>query len=207
MKNFEYVTKRESAPIRKELEKLINLVQDEVREYFTFQFYFIGSASRNMITCDSSSNVGFDFDVNIKVNDDEEKYRAKEIRDILRRGFDKYSRHFSYDYVEDSTRVLTIKVKDIENSRIIHSCDFAIVHDAEKGKQQYIHFNKNQRTYEWQYQPNEFYRLKEMIIYIKEIGQWNKVRDLYLELKNKDLDRNKKSRHIFVDTINQIYKL
>lgn len=206
MKHYEYVTKKETTPIKNELIKLINLVQDEVREDFTFRFDFIGSASRNMITCDYSSNVGFDFDVNIRVNDDEENFSAKEIRAILKRGFDKYGRYFSYDYTEDSKRVLTIKVKDRENSRIIHSCDFAVVHDARDGRQQYIHFNKNQNTYEWQYQPNGFYQLEEMMSYIKEKGQWQKVRKLYLDLKNKNLDPYKKSRSIFAETIRAIYR-
>ena len=206
MKHYEYVTKSEATPIKNELIDLIHLVQDEVREYFTFRYDFIGSAKRNMITCDYKSNVGFDFDVNIRVNDEEEKFSAKEIRNILKRGFDKFGRHFSYDFAEDSKRVLTIKVKDVENSRIIHSCDFAVVHDASDGRQQYIHFNKNQNTYEWQYQPIGFYQLEEKITHIKKKGQWQEVRKLYLESKNKNLDSNKKSRTIFAETVNTVYK-
>lgn len=49
MSNFKYVPKKEYLPVKKELINLINLVQNEVREYFTFSFEFIGSASRNMI--------------------------------------------------------------------------------------------------------------------------------------------------------------
>ncbi len=50
MSDFKYVTKKEYQPVKNELIELINLVQDEVREYFTFRYDFIGSASRNMIT-------------------------------------------------------------------------------------------------------------------------------------------------------------
>ena len=46
MYNFEYVSPQKYKPVKKELIKLINLVQDEVREYFTFDFRFIGSSSR-----------------------------------------------------------------------------------------------------------------------------------------------------------------
>ena len=65
MYDFRYVTENEAKPIKKELIKIINIVQDEVREFFTFRFDFVGSASRNMITCDEKSNIGFDFDVNV----------------------------------------------------------------------------------------------------------------------------------------------
>lgn len=205
MSDFKYVTKNEYQPVKKELIELINLVQDEVREYFTFRYDFIGSASRNMITRDEDSNVGYDFDVNLRVNDDEENYSAKEIKQILINGFNRYNHLFDYDYCEDSKRVITIKVKDRKNSRILHSCDFAVVYDCEDGRQQYIHFNKNQQTYEWQYQPKGFYKLPEKMEVIKEAGYWQETRDLYIEKKNNNNDPNKKSRSIFAETITQVY--
>ena len=143
MKKFEYVSKKEYMPVKKELVELINMVQNEARDSFTFRYDFIGSTSRNMITREVNGNKGYDFDVNIRVNDDDENYSAKEIRDILKRAFDKYSYLFSYDYAEDSSRVITIKVKDKKNARILHSCDFAVVYDCMNGKQQYIRYNKH----------------------------------------------------------------
>ena len=206
MSNFKYVTKKEYQPVKNELIELINLVQDEVREYFTFRYDFIGSASRNMITRDEDSNVGYDFDVNIRVNDDEEDYTAKDIKQILINGFNQYNHLFDYDYCEDSKRVITIKVKDRKNSRILHSCYFAVVYDCNDGRQQYIHFNKSQQTYEWQYQPKGFYRVSEKIEAIKEAGHWQDVRDLYIDKKNNNTDPNKKSRSIFAETVAQVYK-
>ena len=207
MSDFEYVTKKEYLPVKKELIELINLVQDEVRDYFTFRFDFIGSASRNMITRDNDSNVGYDFDVNIEVNDD--NYSAKELKNIIMQGFNKHTKKFSYDYCEDSKRVITIKVKDKRNSKILHSCDFAIVNNYVDSEgydhQEYVHFNKNQNTYEWQEQPQGFYLLDEKIEWIKDNGYWQEVRDRYLYNKNVNNDLNKKSRSIFAETVAQIF--
>ena len=209
MKDFVYVTKKEKQKVKKELIDLINLVQDEVRKYFTFSYEFIGSDSRNMITYDRKSNIGYDFDVNIRVNDDDDEYEAKDIRKILKNGFDKYSHLFQYDYCEDSTRVLTIKVKDRKNSRILHSCDFAVVYDCDEGRQQYIRFNKNQNSYYWEYQPKGYYQLPERIEWCKQNNLWGDgtggVRDRYIEKKNNNTDPNKKSRSIFAETVNEIY--
>ena len=72
MHNFEYVPNEEWELIRKELFEIIHRLQDEVREKFTFQYHFVGSSKRNMITRDCNSNTGFDFDVNIQVNDPNE---------------------------------------------------------------------------------------------------------------------------------------
>ena len=209
MKEFEYVSKREYGPVKEELVDLIHLVQDEVREYFTFRYDFIGSASRNMITREVNGNVGYDFDVNLRVNDPEENYSAEDLKNILIQGFNKHSSKFKYDYAEDSSRVITIKVKDKKNSRILHSCDFAIVNDyIDDGgdeHQEYIHFNKKQNTYEWQEQPEGYYMLLERIDDIKEHNLWQKVRDLYLEKKSKNIDLHKKSRSIFAETVKEVH--
>ena len=115
MQDCKYVKKEEWQPVRDELYEIIHKLQDEVREYFTFQYHFVGSSKRNMITRGKNPNTGFDFDVNIEVNDPDEDYSAEEIRNILRNGLGRvtnpYGRSiFGYDYTEDSTRVLTIKV-------------------------------------------------------------------------------------------------
>ena len=111
MHDFRYVSKKEAAPVKADLLDLIHEVQDEVRDKFTFQYEFVGSASRNMITYDAKSNVGYDFDVNFEVNDDDNNYTPKQIRTIIRNAIDKFAPLHGYDYCEDSTRVLTIKQK------------------------------------------------------------------------------------------------
>ena len=81
MHDFRYVTKKQAQPIKDELYQILYMVQDLVRDNFTFSFTPIGSSSRNMITCDAKSNIGFDFDINIEVNDDNEDFEPKENTD------------------------------------------------------------------------------------------------------------------------------
>lgn len=209
MHNFEYVPKEEWKPIKDELLEIIHRLQNEVRDSFTFQYHFVGSSRRNMITRERNSNTGFDFDVNIEVNDPDEDYSAKEIRNILRKGLDRVTNPYGgsisgYDYTEDSTRVLTIKVKDRANSRILHSCDFFIVYECSDGRQQYIRYNKKQNSYSWEYQPKGYLELPSKIEWIKKHGLWQQVRENYIDRKNINADDSKKSRSIFAETIHQI---
>lgn len=206
MYNFRYVSKKEASPVKSDLIKLINEVQDYVRDYFTFQFTFVGSASRNMITYDEKTNIGFDFDVNIEVNDDDEEYSAEELRTIIRKAIDKVAYKYGYDYCEDSTRVLTIKVKDIFRSRIIHSCDFAIVHNYGNGRQEYIRFNKASQSYSWVEQGKGYYKLPKKIEFLKKNNLWNEVLKRYLDKKNNNGNPNKHSRTVFAETINELYQ-
>ena len=125
MYHFKYVSKKEAAPYKTQLIELLNRVQDYVRGEFTFQFTFIGSSSRNMITYDPMANVGFDFDVNIAVNDDNEDYSPEDMRTILHEAFSHFMRDYGYTKCEQSTRVISMKTVDPWHSRITHSCDFA----------------------------------------------------------------------------------
>lgn len=208
MNNFQYVTKKQLSSAKNDLIEIIHSVQNQVRQDFTFQFYFVGSIKRNMVTYDVESKVGFDFDVDIHVNDDECRFSAKEIKTKIRLALDKVGYRYGYDHAEDSTRVLTIKVKDRKNSKILHSCDFAIVNDYidDDGneRQEYIHFNKKQIKYSWEEQPQGFYLLDEKAEWIKDSGYQEEMRKLYINKKNHNSDHHKHSRSIYAETVHEI---
>lgn len=208
MHHFEYVTKSQAAPVKKELIVILNKVQNILRNYFTFRYDFVGSASRNMITQDTKSNIGFDFDVNIEVNDDENEYDPSDIREMLKNAFDRVISHYGYSPAEQSTRVLTIKFKDVPHSRIIHSCDIAVVNtyydDEGYEHQQYIHFNKKTKQYLWEERSEGYYQLSEKEDWIKENNLQNELREWYLWKKNTNTNPNNKSRSIYANAVHEI---
>lgn len=204
MHDFKYVTKKQAQPIKDELYQILYMVQDLVRDNFTFSFTPIGSSSRNMITCDAKSNIGFDFDINIEVNDDNEDFEPKEIRTIIRTAIDRVAPRYGYKNCEDSTRVLTIKKVDTSHSRIIHSCDFAIVYNCGDGRQQYIRFNKDNNYYFWEYQGKGFVGLEKKMDWLKRENLWGELQDYYIYKKNCNDNPDKHSRSIFAESINEM---
>ncbi|MDD7332368.1 hypothetical protein [Eubacterium sp.] len=204
MHDFRYVTKNEAKPIKKELYQILYEVQDLIRDKFTFSFTPIGSSSHNMITYDAKSNIGFDFDINIEVNDDNEDFEPKEIRTIIRTAIDRIAPRYGYKSCEDSTRVLTIKKVNTFTSRIIHSCDFAIVYNCTDGRQQYIRFNKDNNYYSWEYQAKGFADLNKKTDWLKKNGLWGNLQDYYIEKKNANENPDKHSRSVFAESINEM---
>ena len=204
MHDFRFVTKKQAQPIKDELYQILYMVQDLVRDNFTFSFTPIGSSSRNMITCDAKSNIGFDFDINIEVNDDNEDFEPKEIRTIIRTAIDRVAPRYGYKNCEDSTRVLTIKKVDTSHSRIIHSCDFAIVYNCGDGRQQYIRFNKDNNYYFWEYQGKGFVGLEKKMDWLKRENLWGELQDYYIYKKNCNDNPDKHSRSIFAESINEM---
>ena len=205
MYHFEYVSKKEAAPYKAELIEILHQVQDYVRDDFTFQFTFIGSSSRNMITYDPTTNIGFDFDVNITVNDDDEDYSPEEIRTILHNAFARFMNAYGYNKCEQSTRVISIKVVDQWSSRVIRSCDFAVVYEGRNG-QQYIRFNKERNYFSWEFQTQPYKELEFRADYLKENGHWNEVLEVYLDKKNNNYNPDKHSRSLYAETINECFR-
>lgn len=206
--NFQYISKHDEKVVSayNNLIKILKNVQNEIRDKFTFQYKIVGSYSRNMITYDSKSNIGFDLDVNIYPNDDFNEYSPQEIKTTLIKAFRKYLKKYKYSKLENSTRVITIKVNDTKNSKIIHSIDFAIVHDYEEGYQcqEYIRFNKKHNSYTWEEQDDGFYMLDEKTEWIKDEDLWQELREMYLKRKKSNNDINKKSRSLFAESVNNI---
>lgn len=206
MHDFVYVTKASAKPVRDELYEIIREVHKIVKPDFTFQHKLVGSASRNMITYDRKSNIGFDFDFDFEINDDDEEYSAEEIRHIIKNAIDQVASKYGYKYCEDSTRVLTIKKVNTFTSQIIHSCDFAVVYNCSDGRQQYIRFNKDHHNYTWEYQGKGFKNLENKIAWLKANGYWGELQDYYIYKKNMNNNSDKHSRSILAESINEMYQ-
>ena len=74
-----------------DLMEILSLVHDDLRKQYTFQHKPVGSYSRNMITHDAKSNIGFDFDINIYPNDEENRFTAKQIKLLFKQSLDKFA--------------------------------------------------------------------------------------------------------------------
>lgn len=206
MHNFIYVTKNEAKPIKDELYQILFQVQHIVKTSFTFQFTPVGSSSKNMITYDKNSNIGFDFDFNIEVNDDNENYSATEIHNIIKTAINQVAPRYGYKNCEESTSVLTIKKINKSTGKIIHSCDFALVYNCNDGQQQYIRFNKKNNNYTWEFRGKGFTGLSQKIKWLKKNHYWGELRNYYIVKKNHNNDSNKHSRSIFAEAINEMYQ-
>lgn len=201
---YEYVPKEELKSARLAVEKIIKTLQSEMKKNFgiTFKFDLLGSAGRKLVTRKISGNRGFDFDYNFylqKFSDDPNfiwKNFFKVLNDIVR--LDNRLK------LNVNSRSITVKFTDKKNSRIIHSCDFAIIKDnLENTKESILYYEKDRNRCYW----NEEKLFKNIKVKTENIianGLWGELREQYLDLKNINNDE-KTSLSLYYEAINNVY--
>ncbi|MGM9858726.1 MAG: hypothetical protein ACI311_05735 [Bacilli bacterium] len=206
---FEFVTKKEYAPIREEIEAIIKRVQKILKEDDsdqTFQFHLIGSGGRHLITRIKGGNAGYDFDYNLVMN---KNFSWKPtIRQSFFDAFQQAIKSTRFTIVENSTSVITIKQVDKKNKKVIVGCDFSVVFypdDDKSGYYKYARFNKGQQNYTWEIRNVSRFN-NHHLNWLKDNynGIWNDIKEEYLKLKN----NNPQGKHSFVlfhESINNIY--
>lgn len=195
----------------KELEawcrEILHAVQDEVREYFTFDIRLIGSGDKRLVT--QNSDESFDLDYNLILQKDKKGLldNPKQIKEIFVSRFNKVLRQYVSDYshVSDSTSVITAKL--IRNNRVTFSFDVAIIVEGDDGYFYRLTNDKNTGRYIWN-QVKQSSNYLEKFKALKEDGYWIQFKERYLELKNMHLRRQDgvKSFSIFLETLNEFYR-
>ena len=213
MSEYEYVNRSEYAPVRKELEQVINRLQDEMRKSYglTFQFRLVGSGKRHLITRIKGGNKGYDFDYNLILTPpgDGYLYIAKVIKQDFMNALKTALKGTKYSFPKDSTSSITIKVVDKNGKKIEHSCDFAIIYygsnDGDDGYF-YLRNNKRQPGYQFVFRTSNFYLDEKVQEIIADEG-WPYIREEYLLLKN----NNHKNKHrkpsfaLYAEAVNNVY--
>ena len=206
MEEYEYVFRREYQPVKNALIELLNLVQDEIREYFRCQYHFVGSARWNAITRVIGGIRGYDFDVDLIVKSTEE-FPAREFKNIVMNAINKYCIGFGYGYSESKKNVITIKHVDTWNSRIAYSCDLAIVNEYKdksgNSRRRIVGLDKTSFALIWKDRSKGYDNQKEKVEQIKKVGMWKELKDLYLWKKNNNTEE-KESRALFAEAVNEI---
>ena len=206
MEEYEYVFRREYQPVKNALIELLNLVQDEIREYFRCQYHFVGSARWNAITRVIGGNRGYDFDVDLIVKSTEE-YPAGKFKSIVMNAINKYCTGFGYGYSENNKSVITIKHIDVWNSSIAYSCDLAIVNEYKDKtgniRRRIVGFDRTSLAFIWKDRSKGYDNQKEKVEQIKKTGIWEEFKAIYLAKKNNNTE-GKDSRALFAEAVNEM---
>ncbi len=204
---FEYVPRKTVSELRRMIIELLKLVQNDLRDKFTFSYTFdIGSSTYNLVVTDVNGNGGFDIDCDLHINVLDDSYTAKEIRTMIIESINKFKKMFNFNKSSDTTRVYTIALVDRNNKKRIFHVDFAFIREYydENGEfyTEYIHHYDN-GGYGWCLESSRYLAFRDQQKFCKRNGLWNEVRDNYLEKKNNNRN-NLESHELYLAAVNEV---
>lgn len=210
---YEYVSRSEYRPIREDLEEIIHRAQKFMRRKYktTFKYRLIGSGKKHLITREIGGNRGYDFDYNLILNtlDERSCHNAKVVKEQFLEAFQFAVKGTKYKAPEDSTSVLTIKVVDHTQGRILYSCDFAIIYYPTEDVDEGYMYLKNWKNGKYSFEKRNLSHKADYKLYVilEYLDGWKYIREEYLKLKNSNRDPDKHSYILYLEAINNVYNL
>lgn len=189
---------------------IMKQLEESLREQgMNTQFFLVGSGAKNMITQNGDGDIDFDYNLNIISFDD---WKARNIKELIRKTFNKVMRQNNLSDVEDSTSSLTTKLIYFNDEPDIKfKIDVCIVTEQDDNWYRLIHkktgFMQNDE-YIWNEAPHSK-NYKAKADQIKKVpGWWEVVRKKYIEIKNHYLryhDDDHPSYICYVEAVNAVH--
>lgn len=177
----------------------------------TVEACLVGSGAKNLITQNEDEPIDLDYNLCIVNTESINIRNGYEIKEYVRKQFNKVLYINGWGDCQDSTSVFTTEERVFKRgNQTAFSIDLAITCKYHNNWQRLIHQKTgfvNLDRYYWN-EVQDSGRLEEKVRALKYENLWGEVRTAYLDKKNLYLrrnDYNHPSFVIYVETVNQIY--
>ena len=174
--------------------------------------HLVGSGAKNLITQNANQPVDLDYNLEIVESRTYSINDCGGIKEYIRDKFDEVLGRTIWGNCEDSTSALTTKKRCIvEGNPTKVSIDLCIVRKGAFGSWYRLIHQKTGNAWTDRYYWNEVRHsngLEDRILWLKENGCWNEVREAYLEKKNMYLsrrDHDHPSFIVYIEAVNEVY--
>ncbi|MBD5556485.1 MAG: hypothetical protein HDQ95_14390 [Roseburia sp.] len=205
-KNYLKCLKRTCSDIVNQLVQSIN--NDSV---MTVKACLVGSGAKNLIIQNANNPIDLDYNIIIIDTKSININNGREIKEYIRKQFNKVLRKNGWNDCHDSTSALTTGQMVFKHgNKTAFSIDLAITCEYNNCWHRLIHEKTgfvNFDRYYWNEVPNSR-QLEEKVYAIKSSHLWNEVRYIYRDKKNLYLHRNDSTHPsfiVYIETVNQIY--
>lgn len=175
-------------------------------------FYLVGSGAKNLILQNEQNPV--DLDYNLEIMRCEDYERCRDIKEAVRKAFNKALRNNDWSDCQDSRSSLTTEKRYFKSGNSTgFSMDVAITTRDNKDKYYRLIHKKTgiivYDEYMWE-EAHSSKKLKQKVDYIKRNGKWILVREQYCDIKNRYLrqnDHNHPSFICYLEAVNNVYSM
>lgn len=201
---FEYVRNDEASKIKSDISFLIRELQKSLKEEgVTFNPVLVGPSKENFVTREVNGTTGIDIHYNLLLQKYPDK-TAKQLRMLFLSTINNILKNKGFKNTINNYQSITVLIPDRIEKEVIHSIDFAIVIDKKEQQDILIYDRKNS---EYFFETRESINLLDDLTYdIKNNGLWEDLRDLYLNMKNYNDNKDIRTFEIYKEAIKNIMK-
>lgn len=201
---FEYVRNDEASKIKSDISFLIRELQKSLKEEgVTFNPVLVGPSKENFVTREVNGTTGIDIHYNLLLQKYPDK-TAKQLRMLFLSTINNILKNKGFKNTINNYQSITVLMPDRIEKEVIHSIDFAIVIDKKEQQDILIYDRKNS---EYFFETRESINLLDDLTYdIKNNGLWEDLRDLYLNMKNYNDNKDIRTFEIYKEAIKNIMK-
>lgn len=201
---FEYVRNDEASKIKSDISFLIRELQKSLKEEgVTFNPVLVGPSKENFVTREVNGTTGIDIHYNLLLQKYPDK-TAKQLRMLFLSTINNILKNKGFKNTINNYQSITVLMPDRIEKEVIHSIDFAIVIDKKEQQDILIYDRKNS---EYFFETRESINLLDELTYdIKNNGLWEDLRDLYLNMKNYNDNKDIRTFEIYKEAIKNIMK-
>ena len=187
------------------INQLVQLINNENTLYV--EANLVGSGAKNLETQNAKEPIDLDYNLVILETNGLSINDCREIKEYIRKSFNKVLRRNGWGDCKDSTSALSTEQRHFkEGNKTPFSIDLAIICEDRTSWYRLIH-DKQLRRYYWN-EGQDSKGLLDRVDWLKDNGLWNKVRDAYLDKKNMYLkrgDNNHPSFNCYIEAVNEVY--
>lgn len=191
------------------INQLVQSINREKKLYV--EAYLIGSGAKNLITQNASEPIDLDFNLKILKYYQYRPNDCRNIKEYIRKKFNKILNHNHWSDCQDSTSALTTEQRVFNNGNLTpFSIDLGIIGFHDGNYYRLIHQKTGCTSsdfYFWNI-VRDSSALPKKVETIKKEGYWNELRERYLEKKNFYLqrqDHNHPSFIVYIEAVNEIW--
>ena len=196
--------------MRKECSDVINMVKVTINNdnYMEVTTSLVGSGAKDLET--QNNNESVDLDYNICIINVYGSKKERDIKEYIKKVFNKVLKRKGWGDCSDSTSALTTPLHKLDGYKTKFSIDLAIIKEENNKWFRLIHDktgNTNNDKWFWNEGPSSK-EINKKVKWIKNNNYWMQVRDTYLEKKNRYLSRqdmNHTSFNCYIESINEVY--
>ena len=191
------------------INQLVQLINNENTLYV--EANLVGSGAKNLETQNAKEPIDLDYNLVILETNGLSINDCREIKEYIRKSFNKVLRRNGWGDCKDSTSALSTEQRHFkEGNKTPFSIDLAIICEDRESWYRLIHEKTgftNLDRYYWNEGPNSK-GLTKRVEWLKENDLWNDVREAYKDKKNMYLSRGDKyhpSFNCYIEAVNEVY--